>query len=228
MQFDVEPTSYDGAVIRVSGQLNMVAAPRFRELVAQIVGNEGRTLIVVDLAGADFLDSTGLGALVSGLKIARLAGGDRDDATGYTKFGARYDAPLLGRFNQADPSGQEANRYLYAGANPINFADPTGYSFLGEAVSFGIQGVVVGVFLGAVCAATLGGCTLLGAVAVAAVAGGIGGLTGKAVGARIDGGNNQQVADAALQGGITGAISGAARGATDFYLDKIAGLNFGR
>lgn len=76
MQVDVEPTSHDGALIRVNGRLNMVAAPRFRELVAQIVGQDGRTRIVVDLAGVDFLDSTGLGALVSGLKIARLAGGD--------------------------------------------------------------------------------------------------------------------------------------------------------
>lgn len=76
MQVDVEPTSYDGAVIRVNGRLNMAAAPRFRQLVAQIVGQDRRTRIVVGLAGADFLDSTGLGALVSGLKIARLAGGD--------------------------------------------------------------------------------------------------------------------------------------------------------
>lgn len=76
MQFDVEPTIHDGATIRVTGRLNMVAAPRFRELVTQIVGQDGRTRIVVDLAGSDFIDSTGLEALVFGLKIARLAGGD--------------------------------------------------------------------------------------------------------------------------------------------------------
>lgn len=74
MHVDVEPTGH--AIIRMNGRLNMVAAPRFREVVAQIVGQDGPTRIVVDLAGVDFLDSTGLGALVSGLKIARLAGGD--------------------------------------------------------------------------------------------------------------------------------------------------------
>jgi anti-sigma B factor antagonist len=74
MQFEVEPTSGDGAVIRLHGPLNMVAAPRFRELMTRIVDREGRTRVVVDLAGTDFMD--GLGALISGLKTTRLAGGD--------------------------------------------------------------------------------------------------------------------------------------------------------
>ncbi|XAS68411.1 RHS repeat-associated core domain-containing protein [Micrococcaceae bacterium Sec5.7] len=58
----------------------------------------------------------------------RYAGGYKDDPTGLTKFGARYYAPGNGRFTQPDPSGQEGNRYLYAGASPCNFTDPTGLS----------------------------------------------------------------------------------------------------
>ncbi len=79
MQFEVEvePTGGDGAVIRLYGRLNMVAAPRFQELLTRIVDQEGRTRVVVDLAGTDFMDSTGLGALISGLKTTRLAGGDK-------------------------------------------------------------------------------------------------------------------------------------------------------
>ncbi|WP_443198059.1 STAS domain-containing protein [Pseudarthrobacter sp. CCNWLW217] len=76
MRFDVEPTSGHGAVIRLTGRLNMVAAPGFRELLAHVLDQEGRKQIVVDLAGTEFMDSTGLGALISGLKLARLAGGD--------------------------------------------------------------------------------------------------------------------------------------------------------
>jgi anti-sigma B factor antagonist len=76
MSFHVEPTIQNVAVIRTSGPLNMATASRFRELVTRIVGQDGRTRIAVDLAGTDFMDSTGLGALISGLKIARLAGGD--------------------------------------------------------------------------------------------------------------------------------------------------------
>ncbi|MEN8656137.1 RHS repeat-associated core domain-containing protein, partial [Streptomyces sp. 21So2-11] len=48
------------------------------------------------------------------------------DATGLYKMGARYYDPTLGRFTQPDPSGQEANPYLYAAADPVNNTDPTG------------------------------------------------------------------------------------------------------
>lgn len=76
MQFEVEPTTDDGAVIRLNGRLNMIAALQFRELVRRIVDQEGRSRIVVDLAGTDFMDSSGLGALIAALKTTRLAGGD--------------------------------------------------------------------------------------------------------------------------------------------------------
>jgi RHS repeat-associated protein len=66
----------------------------------------------------------------------RFAGGYKDDATGYTKFGARYYGPGNGRFTQPDPSWQEANRYLYAGANPINNSDPLGLAAATAGYSF--------------------------------------------------------------------------------------------
>lgn len=56
----------------------------------------------------------------------QYAGGHKDTATGYTKFGARYYDPNIGRFTQPDPSGQESNEYLYAEANPCNNTDVTG------------------------------------------------------------------------------------------------------
>ncbi|MGY6496996.1 MAG: STAS domain-containing protein [Microcella sp.] len=62
-------------VLKPEGRLNMVAAPAVREAVASIVEG-GRTKIAVDLRAVEFIDSSGLGALISGLKTARQAGGD--------------------------------------------------------------------------------------------------------------------------------------------------------
>ena len=62
-------------VLRPEGKLNMVAAPKLRQQIADAVGT-GQTRLVIDLSGTDFLDSSGLGALVAGLKAARQAGGD--------------------------------------------------------------------------------------------------------------------------------------------------------
>lgn len=62
-------------VVQPTGRLNMVAAPRLREQLRELVDGGARRL-VVDLAETEFIDSSGLGALISGLKAARQAGGD--------------------------------------------------------------------------------------------------------------------------------------------------------
>jgi anti-sigma B factor antagonist len=53
----------------------MVSTASLRSLVTETV-ESGRNHIVVDLSTTDFIDSSGLGALVAGLKTARQAGGD--------------------------------------------------------------------------------------------------------------------------------------------------------
>lgn len=62
-------------VLRPEGRLNLVAAPGLRGQLHSLVG-EGRTRLVVDLSAVDTIDSSGLGALISGLKAARQSGGD--------------------------------------------------------------------------------------------------------------------------------------------------------
>lgn len=76
MEFDVSYPDNGAAVIRTIGRLNMVAAPRLRALVTDTVTREGRSRVVIDLSDTDFIDSSGLGALIAGLKTARTAGGD--------------------------------------------------------------------------------------------------------------------------------------------------------
>ena len=64
-----------GVVLAPAGRLTVVTAPQLRATIAERIAG-GDRLIVVDLSATDFVDSSGLGALVSCLKSARQAGGD--------------------------------------------------------------------------------------------------------------------------------------------------------
>ena len=63
------------AVLRVRGRLTMAAAGDLKAAVDEQVA-AGRAFVVVDLGETTFLDSSGLGALVGGLRAARAADGD--------------------------------------------------------------------------------------------------------------------------------------------------------
>jgi anti-sigma B factor antagonist len=54
-------------VIVVDGDLDAYSAPRLREMLAELIAT-GSDWIVVDCGSVDYIDSSGLGALVSGLK----------------------------------------------------------------------------------------------------------------------------------------------------------------
>lgn len=72
----LERSEVNGATVLVaSGRLNMVSAPRFKAGVDDEV-SAGNARLVIDLSGVEFIDSSGLGAIVGGLKAARQAGGD--------------------------------------------------------------------------------------------------------------------------------------------------------
>ncbi len=74
MEFTVEHAP-GYTVVAGTGRLNMVKAPKLREVVAEVVA-AGHHHVVLDMAGVEFMDSSGLGALVGCLKLARQAGGD--------------------------------------------------------------------------------------------------------------------------------------------------------
>lgn len=75
MELTVQELADGIAVLSLDGRLNMVTASRLRDVVNSTVEN-GFPRVVIDLSGVDFIDSSGLGALISGLKTARQAGGD--------------------------------------------------------------------------------------------------------------------------------------------------------
>ena len=64
-------------VIDVQGEIDMYTAPRLRELLIDLV-SQGSYQLVVNLDKVGFLDSTGLGVLVGGLKRVRAHDGSLD------------------------------------------------------------------------------------------------------------------------------------------------------
>jgi len=73
--FDTRLTDGAATVIEANGRLDMVAAPQLKVLIQGAV-TEGEIPVVIDLSGITFMDSTGLAALISGLRITRQAGSD--------------------------------------------------------------------------------------------------------------------------------------------------------
>lgn len=66
--------SGDCAVLQVTGEVDVYTAPVLRERILDLAA-KGAVHIIVDMGRVDFLDSTGLGALVGGLKRLREGGG---------------------------------------------------------------------------------------------------------------------------------------------------------
>ena len=60
------PIRYDAdqVIVDVRGELDVATAPSLREVLDQVMA-EGARRVVVDLAEAPFVDSTGLGALLT-------------------------------------------------------------------------------------------------------------------------------------------------------------------
>ena len=61
-------------VIAVGGEIDVYTAPKLRERLISLV-EEGSYQLIVDMEAVEFLDSTGLGVLVGGLKRVRAQDG---------------------------------------------------------------------------------------------------------------------------------------------------------
>jgi anti-sigma B factor antagonist len=61
-------------IVAVGGEIDVYTAPKLRDKITELVAN-GVYQIVVDMEAVEFLDSTGLGVLVGGLKKVRAHDG---------------------------------------------------------------------------------------------------------------------------------------------------------
>lgn len=75
MDLTLATSARDGlTVISVGGEIDVYTAPKLRDSIAELVA-AGHHHLLVDLSGVQFLDSTGLGVLVGGLKKVRTFDG---------------------------------------------------------------------------------------------------------------------------------------------------------
>jgi anti-sigma B factor antagonist len=78
MDLKLEYRKRDGVVVvDVEGVIDVYTAPKLRELLIELV-NKKNYQLVVNMEKVEFLDSTGLGVLVGGLKRVRAHDGSLD------------------------------------------------------------------------------------------------------------------------------------------------------
>ena len=97
LQLRETPTATDACTLAIVGELDIGTAARFRLSVSALMGT-GCRHIVIDLSRAEFLDSSGLGAIVWAAHRLEALGGD---------------------LTLANPSGAVASTLEITGVGPI-------------------------------------------------------------------------------------------------------------
>jgi len=75
MQIELETRDQGAALVSVQGRLDAAAAPTFKQKIIDAI-SQGNVRLALHITHVSFMDSTGLGALVSALKAARKADGN--------------------------------------------------------------------------------------------------------------------------------------------------------
>ena len=77
MDLSVTTQAVDGVtVLRVDGDVDLLSAPRLAREITQAIAGSGAREVVVNLAGTQFLDSSGIAVLLAGRREAQEHGVD--------------------------------------------------------------------------------------------------------------------------------------------------------
>ncbi|MFB9315752.1 anti-sigma factor antagonist [Nocardioides plantarum] len=75
MDLSLATRDVDGrTIVAVGGEIDVYTAPKLRDKITELVAG-GTYHLVIDMEAVEFLDSTGLGVLVGGLKKVRAHDG---------------------------------------------------------------------------------------------------------------------------------------------------------
>ncbi|MEZ5145058.1 MAG: STAS domain-containing protein [Acidimicrobiales bacterium] len=104
MLFDAQVTTRDGwVIVAFVGELDLATAPAARTAIVRGLGADAANL-VLDLSGLDFLDSLGLGVVVSALKRVRARGGELVVVATEARIRAPFEVTGLDRLVTVHPS----------------------------------------------------------------------------------------------------------------------------
>jgi len=107
MEITINPAGEHAAVVQLRGRLDLLVASEVKQRLAKAV-QDGFQLLVIDMSDVSFVDSSGLGALIGGLKAARMAGGDLRLASVGAQAMAMLELTTLNRVLRPYPNVAEA------------------------------------------------------------------------------------------------------------------------
>lgn len=108
----IKHATQDGlTTVTITDELNLVTGPQLKQTLSDLIEG-GATRIIADLSEVSFIDSTGLGALVSGLKNAKLKGGNLTLAGLQEQARSIFEITMAYRIFDLFDSVSEAKQHL--------------------------------------------------------------------------------------------------------------------
>ncbi len=111
MDISQQSLETDITLVRLNGRLDARTSPHVRAELQKLL-EKGRLKIIVDLEQVPFIDSSGLAALVSGLRVAREKGGNIALSGAQSQAQIVFRLTMLDRVFTIQPTFEEARQSL--------------------------------------------------------------------------------------------------------------------